>query len=361
MGVIFQKKVSVYARTANMLRKSLDEIDEKFPRDVPKEYTIFDDQVIEKSKAFKSHSVQNLQGSFLELLGAFEFVDYLQKSDDLEKSLGGTRAPQRRPVALPSSDKFTGHIGTGMRPSTKSSVRGGPPRAPTPTASIPPSEQSSAGMSALFSGKKNVPVSKENWTFHPDLGEGGFAFVQHPFEQDSPQWCRIVSVGKHGVSARDMENVIRNIRWEHIHDIKSPIHDKHVGGDHREAMLELGRMGMPNESQQLTARQLIEAEDLLRDMKSPLESDLITDSHPDRDDAYQHLIEIGIPLDAVAATRKTKNTLDDLPDYMADLVTQAQQKGAPLDVDKLASFSKKDILAVLKYYFREDAQKDELE
>jgi hypothetical protein len=361
MGVIFQKKISVYARTANMLRKSLDEISEQFPRDVPKEYTIFDDQIIEKSKAFKFHSIENLQGSFSELLSAFEFVDHLQKSENLEKSLGGTRAPQRRPVALPSSDKFIGHIGTGMRPPGKSSMRNGPPRATTPSASVPPSEQSANGMAALFSGKKNVPVSKENWAFHPDLAEGGFAFVQHPFDQDSPKWCRIVSVGKHGVSAKDIDNIIRNIRWEHIHDIKSPVHDKHVGGDHREAMLELGRMGMPNEPQQLTSRQLIEAEDLLRDMKAPLESDLITDTHPDRDDAYQNLIEIGAPLDAISATRKTKAALDDLPDYMSDLLLQAQQKGAPLDVDKLANFSKKDILAVLKYYFKEDAQKDESE
>jgi hypothetical protein len=96
-------------------------------------------------------------------------------------------------------------------------------------------------------------------------------------------------------------------------------------------------------------------------MKAPLESDLITDTHPDRDDAYQNLIEIGAPLDAISATRKTKAALDDLPDYMSDLLLQAQQKGAPLDVDKLANFSKKDILAVLKYYFKEDAQKDESE
>lgn len=361
MGVIFQKKVSVYARTANMLRKSLGEIGENLPHGVPKEYTIFDDQVIEKSKASKFHSVQNLQGSFSELLGAFQIVDYMQQSDPLEKSLGGTRAPQRRPVALPSSDKFTGHVGTGMRPSAKSSIRGGPPRAPTPTASIPPSEQSAAGMSALFSGKRNVPVSRENWTFHPDLAEGGFAFVQHPYDQDSPQWCRIVSVGKHGISAKDIDNIIRNIRWEHIHDIKAPVHDNHVGGDHREAMLELGRMGMPSEPQQLTPRQIIEAEDLLRDMKAPLESDLITDSHPDRDDAYDDLIQIGVPLDPISATRKTKGSLDHFPDYMVDLVTQAQQKGAPLDVEKLANFSKKDILAVLKYYFKEDAEKDEPE
>lgn len=185
--------------------------------------------------------------------------------------------------------------------------------------------------------------------------------MQHPFDQDSPKWCRIVSVGKHGVSAKDIDNIIRNIRWEHIHDIQSSVHDKHVSGDHKEAMLELGRMGMPNEAQKLTARQFIEAEDLFRDMKAPLESDLITDAHPDRDDAYEDLIRIGIPLDVVSASKKTKKTLDDLPDYMADLVTEAQQKGAPLDVDKLANFSKKDILAVLKYYFKEDAEKDESE
>jgi hypothetical protein len=96
-------------------------------------------------------------------------------------------------------------------------------------------------------------------------------------------------------------------------------------------------------------------------MKAPLESDLITDSHPDRDDAYDDLIQIGVPLDPISATRKTKGSLDHLPDYMVDLVTQAQQKGAPLDVEKLANFSKKDILAVLKYYFKEDAEKDEPE
>lgn len=360
MSVILEKKTSVYSRTAKMLKKSIADIGDHDHNDgMHKEYTIFDQQVMEEQKALKQISLERLRKSFSTLLDAFHFVSYVQQEETMEKGLGGTRAPQKRPVALPSSDKFVGHVGAGMRPAGKTTRRYGPPKADIPSPGSSASSSSPSISVAMMQGKKNVPVSKENWLFHPDLQQGSFAFVQHPFDHDTPQWCRIISLGKHGVSVRDSDEKPRNIRWEHVHDIKKPVHDKHESGDQKEALLMLGQMGMPMDIAMLDPRQHIDAEDLLRDMKAPLIRDLITNDHPDRDDAYESLMAMNAPVDIVEATRTTKQSLAKLPDHVASLIKEAQKRGAPIDLDKLAKFSKTDILKVLKFYFGDEREKDE--
>jgi len=360
MGVILEKKTSVYSRTANTLRKSIADIQQKgHDSSTHKEYTIFDQQGIVEHQALQQRSLDGLRKSFSFLLDAFQFVNYVQQEEGFEKGLGATRAPQTRPVALPSSDKFVGHVGAGMRPAGKTTRHYGPPKADIPSPGSAGSSASPTISLAMMAGKKNVPVSKENWLFHPDLAQGSFAFVQHPFDHDSPQWCQILSLGKHGISVKDSDEKTRNIRWEHVHDIKKPVHDKHESGDQKEALLMLGQMGMPMDITMLDPRQHIEAEDLLRDMKAPLINDLITDDHPDRDDAYESMLAMNAPVDIVEATKTTKQSLAKLPDHVANLIKEAQKRGAPIDLDKLAKFSKTDILKVLKFYFGDEREKDE--
>ena len=58
---------------------------------------------------------------FLEKINS-HFQSSDSNDEDFEKSLGKNRAPQKRPTKITSSVAFEGHIGTGVRPSAKSTM-----------------------------------------------------------------------------------------------------------------------------------------------------------------------------------------------------------------------------------------------
>lgn len=274
--------------------------------------------------------------------------------ENLEKSLGKNRAPQKRPTKITSSAAFEGHIGTGVRPSAKStmankiisSLMGG---------SSSPANGSSPFPAITFSGpSKSFGESKEDWQSHPNCSVGSFAFIQHPYKHQQPVWTRIISIGKHGIQANETSGHTHNVRWPHILDIQPVIgHGIHPAED-KEVIIDLHNMGAPLEhDSKLSHADLMHAEEYLRQLNLPIISDLIHGELEDSGSAYDELRNIHAPLDPVSMTEDTSGKNSVLPAHLQELIDELSSMGKPIDVEKLSKLPKKDILKVLEYYFKD--------
>ncbi|NBV35874.1 MAG: hypothetical protein EBR94_01215 [Bacteroidetes bacterium] len=301
-------------------------------------------------KAFRDLKKSN---EFLENVNShIEFYNDIDQS--LEKSLGKNRAPQKRPTKITSSVAFEGHIGTGIRPSSKSKM------ANKILSSLTNNAQSNSNNNSFFppimfskpsKTSENITTSWEN---HPDCSVGSFAFVQHPHKHEFPVWTRIVSIGKHGIRGSEASGDTHNVRWPNILEIQSAIgHGIHPGED-KEVVIDLHKLGAPIEHEKkLSHSELMHAEEYLRKLNLPIISDIIHSELEDSGLAYDELKNIHAPLDPIAMTEDIsgKNTV--LPAHLKDLINELSMMGKPINVEKLSKLPKKDILKVLNHYFKD--------
>lgn len=267
----------------------------------------------------------------------------------LEKSLGQTKAPQKRSVKL-TGRAFAGYTGTGVRPS-RSSKLSSVPTAVNPTAS-------SAEMFNAPLGGYKVSESKENWKDHAYLQIGSVVQIQHPFKHEKPISAKIVSIGNDGIIALDHEGQSHKIRWQHILDVSPVIHKDSPNGEVSEAMVELSRMGIPIDApSKMSEHELHEATKHLREIGLPMEEDLI---NFDKEDTlplvYQELQHQGIPVDPISLTEQ-RNLPKEIPEHLHGIISHIQSLGAQIDTKILATLPYDQIMKVLEYYIQR--QKEE--
>lgn len=277
-----------------------------------------------------------------------------ETEEELGKSLGKNRAPQKRPTKIVSSAAFEGHIGTGMRPSAKStmankiiaSMMNGSPSSANGASSFP--------AITFYEPSKSSGTAKEDWQSHPHCSIGSFAFIQHPYKHQNPVWARIIAIGKHGIQGSDTDGGTHNVRWPHIVDIQSTIgHGIHPAED-KEVVFELHKMGAPLERDaKLSHSDLIHAEEYLRQLNLPIISDLIHGELADSGSAYDELRTIHAPLDPIAMTEDITGKNSVVPAHLQELIDELSSMGKPIDVEKLSKLPKKDILKVLEHYFKD--------
>jgi len=107
---------------------------------------------------------------------------------------------------------------------------------------------------------------------------------------------------------------------------------------------------MPMAHDKIDDRDKQHAHDFLREIKIPIDEDLLHHDHEDRDDIYDYLKQSGIPIDPIHYTL-VKDSKSELPEHLLPLAEELQKKGIPIDIEKLSSLSKNDILKVLKHHF----------
>lgn len=290
---------------------------------------------------------------FLENINS-HFQSSDSNDEDFEKSLGKNRAPQKRPTKITSSVAFEGHIGTGVRPSAKStmvnkiisSMMNGAAANGTANSSFTP---------ITFSGpSKSSGNSKEDWESHPACSVGSFAFVQHPYKHQAPVWTRIVSIGKNGIHGSESSGDTHNVRWSNILDMQHVVgHGLHPAED-KEVVIDLHKIGAPIEHEKkLSHADLMHAEEYLRNLNLPMMSDMIHGELEDSGSAYDELKNIHAPLDPVAMTEDVSGKNIVLPAHLKDLIEELSMMGKPIDIEKLSKLPKKDILKVLEHYFKD--------
>ena len=264
---------------------------------------------------------------------------------DLQKSLNIGKVPKAKPTKIVRAS-YSGHVGTGVRPAARHNQVASLTIAPAPVSNT------AAGFLGFRGDRAEVVESKDNWKNHPDIHVGSFVFVKHPYEHDIPEWCRIISVGNHGVSVKNIKGKQFNIRWPNIHNAQAPIGNDSSSSDLVEALMELFRLGMPMEHDTIDDRDKHHAHDFLREINIPIHEDLLHHDSDDRDEVYDYLKQSGIPVDPIHYTLVT-DSKSELPEHLLPLAEELQKKGIPIDIDKLASLSKNDILTVLKHHFSE--------
>jgi len=300
------------------------------------------DFVYEKTEKVDPFSV--LKSNYDILLDVNRFVEMIH-SGQLEKSLGKTRAPQARPVKLPSSSTRQGHVGTGMRPSQRVVGR-------IFGAAATSSSQPSSPPMMAFPQKIAVKTATGNWKNHPQLVVGNFIYIQHPYKHEKPMWCRISSIGQHGVSCKELDSDSSHVvRWDHIHDIQVPLGLGNALHEEKEAIVRMIDMGMPVVPEKsFDKKTLLDLEDELRKENIPLASDVIHSGEDSLDDVYKIMKDLMMPIDPVSYTTDTSSDSSELPQHLKTIAEQLKMKGIPLSLEKLAELPKSDILAVLKYH-----------
>ena len=297
-----------------------------------------------------SHPEETFYKSFILMKNAVSSLSDLNSSEDsvgiIHKSLGGTRAPQKR-LSTPSSNTRSGHVGTGTRPHRNVKLSS------VPTSSNPsPSVMSNQQPLTFSASPYQVKESSENWKAHQHLHVGSIVMVQHPFKHKNPVWARIVAIGDHGITCMDHDGEKHMIRWNHIQDVQPVISSGDLDGHDRDARTELARLGMPVSAVSLNSAEVIEAMDYLRNAKIPLVNDARLDDE-EVDEAYKEMAEMHLPVDPVDMT-KMRQPKKELPEYLSKLAADVQGKGENINVELLAKLSKKDILEVLSHYFNKE-------
>lgn len=353
MSVHVKRQLIPDKELSEHLRKSL--LETRFAKSVGfQQQPATSDELLETNRKFNRMAFGELSENFSFMTTVYDFVNERGNVELFEKSLGTQRAPQVRPIRMPSSDKFSGHVGSGQRPQS----RVGRPRPPTPPQPSSVSPSAISPIIQMLANGKEIKPSTENWEGHPHVRVGAFAFVHHPYVHEAPVWTRILSIGKHGICAKDDNDKDHNVRWIHVYNVHLPAGSGPDAGEKQSAILEMKKLGMPVEQDELDARGIQEAQELLRNLKLPLHDDMIHDGHDDRDAAYEFLDGLGIPTDPVASTRKKDVEAITLPQHLHLLAEEIQGKGNSIDVPKLSKLSKKDIIAVLNHYFKDEKDTD---
>jgi len=304
--------------------------------------TLFDMEKIENLK-------KTIQDNFSFMNNVFGLLQHVMENTsgiyDLNKSLNIGKVPKAKPtkVIRPS---YSGHVGTGVRPAARHNQVSSITISPAASSSIP------AGFLGFAGDKAVVADAKDNWKNHPNIHVGSFVFVKHPYKHEAPEWCMVLGVGSHGVSVKNIKGSEFNIRWPHIHNAQTPVGNESNPEEIVDALLQLFNMGMPMQHDKIDDRDKHHAHEFLREIKIPIDEDLIHHEHEDKDEVYEYLKQSGIPIDPVQYTL-VKNPKAELPTHLIPLAEELQKKGVPIDMDKLASLSKEDILQVLKHHFSE--------
>ena len=345
MALFFSKTVGGDEKLISKMKKALfstrilDSADKQGDVSIPrhKEYLYQRNSDVDAFSVLKSNC--NV------LLDVNKFVDMIH-SGDLEKSLGKTRAPQARPVKLPSSSTRQGHVGTGMRPSQRVVGR------LFGAAASSSAQSSSPSPLMTMPSKMATKPATGNWKNHPLLVVGNFIYIQHPYKHEKPMWCRIASIGKHGVSCKEIDSDSSHIvRWDHVHDIQLPVGSNNALHEEKEAIIRMMDMGMPViHEQSFDRKTLHDIEDELRKENIPLASDVIHSKEDNIDDVYKIMKDLMMPLDPVSYTTDASSAPSELPQHLKSIAEQLKLKGIPLSLEKLAELPKSDILSVLKYH-----------
>lgn len=293
------------------------------------------------------HMKKNVQEDFSLMNNVFGLLQHVLENTsgiyDLQKSLNIGKVPKAKPTKIVRAS-YSGHVGTGVRPAARHNQVASITVSSAPVSNVP------AGFLGFSGDKSVVTESKDNWKNHPNIHVGSFVFVKHPYKHESPEWCRVLAVGSHGVSVKNIKGGEFNIRWPNIHNAQTPIGNDDNSQELVDALLELFNMGMPMAHDKIDDRDKHHAHDFLREIKIPIDEDLLHHDHEDRDDIYDYLKQSGIPIDPIHYTL-VKDSKKELPEHLLPLAEELQKKGIPIDIDKLSSLSKNDILTVLKHHF----------
>ena len=302
--------------------------------------SLFDIEKIENMK-------KNIQDDFSLMNNVFGLLQHVLENTsgiyDLQKSLNIGKVPKAKPTKIVRAS-YSGHVGTGVRPAARHN------QVADITISTAPTSTTPAGFLGFPGDKSVVNESKENWKNHPNIHVGSFVFVKHPYKHEMPEWCRVLAVGSHGVSVKNIKGSEFNIRWPNIHNAQTPVGNDDNAQELVDTLLELFNMGVPMAHDKIDDRDKQHAHDFLREIKIPIDEDLLHHDHEDRDDIYDYLKQSGIPIDPIHYTL-VKDSKFELPEHLLPLAEELQKKGIPIDIEKLSSLSKNDILKVLKHHF----------
>ena len=302
--------------------------------------SLFDTEAIESMR-------KNVQDDFSFMNNVFGLLQHVLENTsdifDLQKSLNIGKVPKAKPTKIVRAS-YSGHVGTGVRPAARHN------QVASITVSSAPVSNTPAGFLGFPGDRSFVTESKENWKNHPNIHIGSFVFVKHPHKHEMPEWCRVLAVGSHGVSVKNIKGGEFNIRWPNIHNAQTPIGNDDNSQELVDTLLELFNIGMPMSHDKIDERDKRHAHDFLREINIPIHEDLLHHDSEDRDDVYDYLKQSGIPVDPIHYTL-VKDSKSELPEHLLPLAEELQKKGIPIDIDKLSSLSKNDILTVLKHHF----------
>lgn len=267
----------------------------------------------------------------------------------LEKSLGTSKAPQRRAVKM-TGRIFSGHTGQGTRPTRMTRLSS------VPTVSTP----SNSSSPSVFSNVQEKPPSLsslENWMDHEHMKVGSIVKIQHPYKHTSPIMARILSIGSDGVLTLDSKGDTHKIRWEHIFELHPVVDSDEKSEDYREAMIELSRLGMPqDEITPLNSHDLREATEHLRSIGIPLEEDIVNyDAQSKHGDIYQDLLNSGVPVDPIELIESSENSKN-IPEHLHGILAHIKSLGANIDEKLIADLPYDQILKVLQYYIEKSKE-----